>query len=131
MSASEGIIMETSISEKPKELQTAFGCPRDFLGNRFVYSVISPRARGLSIGVNMNPGKVCNFDCSYCEVNRCAPEAQEQLHCEAMAKELQSTLNLVRSGKIQDLSFFKTTPRELMRLRHVALSGDGEPTLCP
>ena len=42
---------------------TAFGCPRDFLDTRFVYAVVSPRARGLSVGVNMNPDKFCNFDC--------------------------------------------------------------------
>jgi len=29
--------------------ETAFGCPRDFLNNRFVYAVISARAHGLSL----------------------------------------------------------------------------------
>src|SRR5437762_2589833 len=55
-----------------KRAKTAikFGPPRTFLGNRFVYAVISQRARGLSIGINMNPDKVCNFECAYCEVNR-------------------------------------------------------------
>ncbi|MGH7991649.1 MAG: hypothetical protein ACREDS_15850, partial [Limisphaerales bacterium] len=52
---------------------SAFGHPREFLGNRFVYAVISARARGLSIGVNMNPDQRCNFDCEYCEVNRLLP----------------------------------------------------------
>jgi hypothetical protein len=47
----------------PREAGTAFGCPRDFLGNRFVYAVISPRARGLSVGVNMNPDRFCDFNC--------------------------------------------------------------------
>ena len=46
--------------------ETAFGAPRDFLENRFVYAVVSPRARGLSVGVNMNPDKTCNFNCVYC-----------------------------------------------------------------
>src|ERR1700742_490162 len=46
------------------------GCLRESLGNRFVYAVVSPRARGLSIGINMNPDKFCNFDCGYCEVDR-------------------------------------------------------------
>src|SRR3954467_7126670 len=50
--------------------QTAFGCPRDFLENRYVYAVISPRARGLSIGINLSPDKRCNFNCVYCEVER-------------------------------------------------------------
>src|SRR5260370_37244718 len=46
----------------PALAETAFGCPRDGLENRFVYIVISPRARGLSIGVNLNPDQRCNFD---------------------------------------------------------------------
>ena len=132
MAANEILITESSILVKPKpQIATAFGCPRDFLGNRFVYAVISPRARGLSIGVNMNPGKSCNFDCPYCEVHRCLPAVEEPLQLDAMAVELQRTLDEVRSGRIRDLSFFRATPRELMELRHVALSGDGEPTLCP
>lgn len=112
-------------------IETAFGCPRDFLSNRFVYVVISPRARGLSIGVNMNPGKNCNFDCAYCEVNRCLPGAEDHLDVNVMADELQNTLDLVRSQKIRELSYFKAIPQQLLELRHVALSGDGEPTLCP
>jgi wyosine [tRNA(Phe)-imidazoG37] synthetase (radical SAM superfamily) len=111
--------------------QTAFGCPRDGLGNRYVYAVISPRARGLSVGVNMNPGKGCNFDCAYCEVNRWLPGGQEVLDVDAMAGELQGTLEMVRSGIIHEMSTFKAAPRGLLELRHVALSGDGEPTLCP
>ena len=43
----------------------------------------------------------------------------------------EKTLDMVRSEAIQDAAFFKATPRELLQLRHVALSGDGEPTLCP
>ncbi len=45
--------------------EIAFDRPRDFLANRFVYAVLSPRARGLTLGVNMNPDKRCNFDCVY------------------------------------------------------------------
>jgi hypothetical protein len=47
-----------------RQTETAFGCHRDFLGNRFVYVVTSARTRGLSIGLNMCPGK-CNFNCVY------------------------------------------------------------------
>ena len=42
--------------------ETAFDRPRDFLGNRFVYAVISSRAGGLSLGVTVNPDKRCNFE---------------------------------------------------------------------
>ncbi len=50
--------------------ETAFGRPRDFLSNHFVYVVTSSRARGLSLGINVNPDKYCNYDCLYCEVDR-------------------------------------------------------------
>src|SRR5262245_47066695 len=110
---------------------TAFGCPRDFLRNRFVYTVISPRARGLSVGVNMNPDKRCNFDCVYCEVNRGEPAHESKLDVPVMSAELQRTLELVRSGRLREQPRYRSTPPELLELRHVALSGDGEPTFCP
>jgi wyosine [tRNA(Phe)-imidazoG37] synthetase (radical SAM superfamily) len=110
---------------------TAFGCPRDFLDNRFVYTVISPRARGLSIGVNLNPDKLCNFDCVYCEVNRAEPPRERNLDLDVMALELERTLELVQSGRIRERANYGLLPEELIKLRHVALSGDGEPTLCP
>lgn len=111
--------------------QTAFGCPRDFIENRFVYTVVSPRARGLSIGVNMNPDKHCNFACPYCEVDRATPARETSLDVEAMSRELQETLEVVRSGRIGERPCYRRTPAELLQLRHVSLSGDGEPTLCP
>jgi wyosine [tRNA(Phe)-imidazoG37] synthetase (radical SAM superfamily) len=108
-----------------------FGCPRQFLGNRFVYAVVSPRARGLSIGVNMNPDRLCNFNCEYCEVNRAVPALEKSLDVDVMADELKRTLELARSGELEKFHFFGGTPADLLKLRQVALSGDGEPTLCP
>jgi wyosine [tRNA(Phe)-imidazoG37] synthetase (radical SAM superfamily) len=110
---------------------TPFGFPRDFLGNRFVYVAISPRAGGLCVGVNMNPDRLCNFDCVYCEVDRHAPAAEQCLDVAVMAGELERTLAWVHSGKIREHHSYSTLPEELLKLRHVALSGDGEPTLCP
>ncbi len=110
---------------------TAFGRPRNFLDNRFVYAVISQRARGLSIGVNLNPDKHCNFDCVYCEVNRDAPGGGREVDLPAMATELQSLLRLAYDHKLRDLAWFRNLPDELLELKEVALSGDGEPTLCP
>jgi len=121
------LVRNTDISQSG----SAFGCPRQFFGNRFVYAVISPRARGLSIGVNMNPDKNCNFDCKYCEVNRLLSSPEPILDMEAMATELQRTLCLIQLGKLKSLSPYTNVPEDLLQLRHVALSGDGEPTLCP
>ena len=110
---------------------TAFGCPRDFLENRFVYTAISPRARGLSVGVNMNPDKRCNFNCVYCEVNRSEPSCESRLDVPVMTTELGRTLDLVKSGGLRERPCYRSAPAELLELRHVALSGDGEPTRCP
>ena len=46
---------------------------RTYEDNVYVYPVVSRRSRGVSIGINLNPDKVCNFDCVYCQVDRSAP----------------------------------------------------------
>lgn len=110
--------------------QAAFGSPRDFLDNRYVYTVVSARARGLAVGVNMCPDKHCNFNCVYCEVHRNG-EPPCALDVEVMAAELKKTLGYVRSGRLRERPWYHSLPDELLQLRHVALSGDGEPTLSP
>src|SRR5436190_23713490 len=109
--------------------ETAFGHPMDFLTNRFVYVVVSPRARGLSVGVNMNPDKKCNFDCVYCEVNRRSPPREKRLEVKVLAAELEKTFGLIQTDRLRERPWYCTLPQELLRLRHVTLSGDGEPTL--
>jgi wyosine [tRNA(Phe)-imidazoG37] synthetase (radical SAM superfamily) len=110
--------------------ETAFGSPRDFLDNRFVYVVVSARARGMCIGVNVNPEKRCNFNCVYCEVHRNGDPLKE-LEVDVMEAELKRTLNYVRTGRLRERPWYRGLPDELLQLRHVALSGDGEPTLSP
>ena len=36
--------------------------PRDWRHNLYVYPVVSRRSGGVSVGVNLNPDKACNFD---------------------------------------------------------------------
>lgn len=118
-------------AKRPPVRQTVFGYPRDFLDNRFVYTVVSPRAHGLSVGVNMNPVRRCNFDCLYCEVDRSTRPAETSLVVPVMAAELRKTLTDVVQGKLRERPWYQHLPDELLQLRHVALSGDGEPTLAP
>lgn len=106
-----------------------FDCPRDFLHNRFVYTVISSRAHGLSVGINMNPDKRCNFDCVYCEVNRLIPALETNLDVNVMAAELDTTLTRVLQGKLRVQLPYQSVPDKFLELRHVVLSGDGEPSL--
>src|SRR5512137_2485988 len=89
-----------------KPIETAFGRPRNRLNNRFVYAVISQRARGLSIGVNLNPDKRCSFDCVYCEVDRDTPGQGRKVDVQAMAAELERLLRLQHEGKLGEMEWF-------------------------
>ena len=109
----------------------ASGPPRSYFGNRFVYAVISQRAHGLSIGVNLNPDKFCNFDCAYCEVDRRKIPANTSIDLDALVTELEEMLGRAFYDRMQELPGYELVPEELLKLKEVALSGDGEPTLCP
>jgi wyosine [tRNA(Phe)-imidazoG37] synthetase (radical SAM superfamily) len=119
------------LAASPADAARAGGYLRESLSQRFVYVVVSPRARGLSVGVNMNPDKKCQFNCLYCEVNRSVVGPEQKLDVGQMAAELTNTLEYIRSGRLRELPAFRRVPDELLQLRHVALSGDGEPTLAP
>jgi wyosine [tRNA(Phe)-imidazoG37] synthetase (radical SAM superfamily) len=101
---------------------------RRFEANRFVYPVLSRRSRGLSIGVNLNPDKVCNFDCIYCQVDRTRQSETRFVEIESLLVELDDMLSFVASGEIYETAKFAATPAELRRLNDLAFSGDGEPT---
>jgi wyosine [tRNA(Phe)-imidazoG37] synthetase (radical SAM superfamily) len=101
---------------------------RLFQNNRFVYPVLSRRSRGLSIGVNLNPDKVCNFDCIYCQVDRTRQSETRFVGIDALLAELGGVLDIVTSGAIYETEKFRDTPLPLRRLNDIAFSGDGEPT---
>jgi wyosine [tRNA(Phe)-imidazoG37] synthetase (radical SAM superfamily) len=101
---------------------------RTFEGNRYVYPVLSRRAGGLSIGVNLNPDKTCNFDCIYCQVNRSEQGEGRFVDTKRLLDELDAMLHLARTGDIYETAKFRDTPAELRGLKDIAFSGDGEPT---
>lgn len=101
---------------------------RRFEENRFVYPVVSRRSRGVSVGINLNPDKVCNFDCIYCQVNRQSASDVQFVEREQLLAELTDVLHLVLSGRLFQHPRFSATPAQLRRLNDIAFSGDGEPT---
>ena len=101
---------------------------RTFEAYRFVYPVLSRRSRGLSVGVNLNPDKVCNFDCIYCQVDRTSQSETQFVEMDTLLVELREVLGLSASGEIFQTTKFKETPKDLQRLNDIAFSGDGEPT---
>lgn len=113
---------------------------RSFRSSKLVYPVVSRRSGGLSIGVNLNPDKSCNFNCLYCQVHRAVLPAAGlgrpanmpavEFSLEILADELRWLCDMAVTGRIYDHEPFDRTARQLRRLNDIALSGDGEPTAC-
>ncbi|MBL8819231.1 MAG: radical SAM protein [Planctomyces sp.] len=101
---------------------------RRFEQNRFVYPVVSRRSRGVSVGVNLNPDKICNFDCIYCQVNRTTPAEQTFVEMDRLLDELREICRVTQSGELFEHPKFAATPPHLRRFNDIAFSGDGEPT---
>ena len=105
--------------------------PRLWQSNSYVYPVISRRSKGLSIGVNLNPDKACNFDCVYCCVDRsdrAGEPKRSTVEMPVLRDELDAMLQIAISGELFQQPPFDSVPRELRRINDVAFSGDGEPT---
>ncbi|WP_425618816.1 radical SAM protein [Anatilimnocola sp. NA78] len=101
---------------------------RRFAESKFVYPVLSRRSGGISLGVNLNPDKVCNFDCIYCQVDRTTQSDTRFVELPRMLDELDHFLKMVTSGELYETEKFSHTPPHLRRLNDIAFSGDGEPT---
>ena len=104
---------------------------RKWRENRYVYAVVSRRSRGISVGINLNPDKGCNFDCIYCQVNRSVPPSTRKVDLQALEAELDLVLQAEKNGSIyQDRPFDLLSAAE-HGVRDIAFSGDGEPTAFP
>ncbi|MCB9895158.1 MAG: radical SAM protein [Planctomycetes bacterium] len=101
---------------------------RQFEQLRFAYPVVSRRSRGLSLGLNVNPDKVCNFDCPYCQVDRTVAPRDTSVDFDVMVAEIDALMALAASGEIWTHGKFADTPEKLRRLNDIAFAGDGEPT---
>jgi wyosine [tRNA(Phe)-imidazoG37] synthetase (radical SAM superfamily) len=105
--------------------------PRRWQSNLYVYPVISRRSRGISVGINLNPDKACNFDCVYCQVDRTVPPIVRRVDLDVLAAELDALLEAVRAGTLFEEEPFHSLPPERRSVRDIAFSGDGEPTTYP
>lgn len=102
---------------------------RRFQDFTYVYPVISRRSRGLSIGINLNPDKICNFDCVYCEVDRNVPGLRKDVDLVQVKDELRWLIQFALSGGLGREPKFSEAPELTRQIRDIAFSGDGEPTM--
>src|SRR5437764_1908376 len=113
----------------PRSVHRGHG--RTFAESLYGYAVVSRRSKAVSVGLNLNPDKVCNFDCVYCQVDRTTPGPTRDVDVPRLLAELEAMLDLILSGELFTTERFAQTPAALRRLNDIAFSGDGEPTTCP
>ncbi len=104
---------------------------RHWRNNAYVYPVVSRRSKGLSIGVNLNPDKACNFDCIYCQVDRTTPPTIRRVDLDVLRGELADLLDRAMNGSLFAESPIDALPADQRVVRDIAFSGDGEPTTYP
>ncbi|WP_269532199.1 radical SAM protein [Chitinimonas sp. BJYL2] len=97
---------------------------RDILGYTYVYPVVSRRAGGVSVGINLNPNNACNWRCIYCQVPDLVRGNAPVLDLAQLEAELAAMLDDIVSGDFM----VRNVPEEARRLNDIALSGNGEPT---
>jgi wyosine [tRNA(Phe)-imidazoG37] synthetase (radical SAM superfamily) len=97
---------------------------RDAAGLTYVYPVLSRRAGGVSVGINLNPNNACNWRCIYCQVPGLERGGPPPLDLARLEDELRRMLTDIRHGDFMA----RAVPEDLRRLNDIALSGNGEPT---
>jgi hypothetical protein len=71
---------------------------RDSAGMRHVYPVISRRAGGVSVGINLNPNNACNWRCIYCQVPDLTRGGPPPLDLALLERELDGFLRAAVAG---------------------------------
>lgn len=97
---------------------------RDVSGMKYVYPVVSRRAGGVSIGINLNTNNACNWRCVYCSVPNLSRGTPPPIELPLLAKELSTFLNDVVHGDFMQ----QHVAEDDRHLKDIAFSGNGEPT---
>ena len=100
---------------------------RDSAGMTYVYPVVSRRAGGVSVGINLNVNNACNWACLYCQVPDLTRGGPPPVDLTLLESELRRFLHDATVGDF----LARNAPPESRRLVDVAFSGNGEPTSAP
>ena len=96
-------------------------------GFEYVYPVVSRRAGGVSLGINLNTNNACNWRCIYCQVPDLIRGAPPPVDLDLLKNELSIFLDqILRGSYLED-----EVPEGQRRLNDIAFSGNGEPTVAP
>ena len=81
---------------------------------RFLFGPVPSRRLGLSLGVDLVPGKTCTYDCVYCQLGR-------------TTRQMTRRASYVSIGEVT--AELRIALKEV-QADYITLSGSGEPTLC-
>lgn len=109
-----------------RRLSTVDHAP-DVVDMTYVYPVVSRRAGGVSVGVNLNPNNACNWRCAYCQVEGLVTGAGPAIDLARLEVELRAMLADVVHGDF----LARAAPEGARVLKDVAFAGNGEPTTSP
>jgi wyosine [tRNA(Phe)-imidazoG37] synthetase (radical SAM superfamily) len=102
----------------------SFDHDRNSAALRYVYPVVSRRAGGVSVGINLNPNNACNWRCIYCQVPDLARGTAPPVDMALLEAELRTFLSEMLHGDFMQ----NRVPEGARRINDIALSGNGEPT---
>lgn len=97
---------------------------RDSAGLTYVYPVVSRRAGGVSIGINLNPNNACNWRCIYCQVPDLKRGAAPRIDLMQLEHELRALIDTMTRGDFMPTK----VPEGARQIVDLAFSGNGEPT---
>ncbi|NBW61567.1 MAG: radical SAM protein [Methylophilaceae bacterium] len=92
----------------------------------YIYPVVSRRAQGVSVGINLNVNNACNWRCIYCQVPNLTRGGPPAIDLAQLKQELNSMMQALLHGDFMQ-RYVAETDRRLM---DIAFSGNGEPTTC-
>lgn len=111
----------------PKHRLSTVDHAPDVVDLAYVYPVVSRRAGGVSVGVNLNPNNTCNWRCAYCQVEGLVLGAGPAIDLDRLERELTAMLDDVVNGDFLQ----RSAPEGARVLKDVAFAGNGEPTTSP
>jgi wyosine [tRNA(Phe)-imidazoG37] synthetase (radical SAM superfamily) len=112
------MLLQTLFSEL-----AAYTATRDW---QYIYPVLSRRAQGISIGINLHPNHCCNWHCIYCQVPGLQRGPSPMIDIARLQAELEHCLDWISAQAV------KHGPALLSPLiQDIAFAGDGEPTTSP
>ena len=107
------------------DILTTINHDRKIFKGKYIYPVVSRRAGGLSLGINLNTNSACNWQCIYCEVPNLVRGKPDLINLQELEIELDYWLD-----QIVNKSFLNQYTENKTEFKDIAFSGNGEPTAC-